>query len=51
MLSGPLHEHIKQEAQPGAHEFPIIVSSNNNMLRVTADSQQLHIDVLDQPSR
>lgn len=47
MLSGHLHRHVKQEAQPGAHAFPVLVNSNNNMLRVTADSQQLHIDVVD----
>jgi len=47
MLSGHLHRHIKREAQPGAHSFPVLVNSNNNMLKATADGQQLRIEVLD----
>jgi len=51
MLSGHLHRHIKREAQPGAHQFPILVNSNNNMLKATVDGQQLHIDVVDQSGK
>ncbi|PPL01811.1 metallophosphoesterase [Parapedobacter indicus] len=51
MLSGHLHRHIKREAQPGAHQFPILVNSNNNMLRATANGQQLRIDVVDQSGK
>lgn len=51
MLSGHLHRHIKREAQAGGHRFPVLVNSNHNMLRVTADSHQLHIDVVDQAGK
>jgi len=51
MLSGHLHRHIKREAQPGAHRFPILVNSNNNMLRASADGQRLRIDVVDQSGK
>lgn len=51
MLSGHLHRHMKREAQPGNHQFPILVNSNNNMLKATADGQRLHIDVVDQSGK
>lgn len=51
MLSGHLHRHIKQSAQPGINQFPILVNSNNNMLKVNANGQQLHIDVVDQSGK
>ncbi|MFC7525398.1 metallophosphoesterase [Parapedobacter sp. GCM10030251] len=51
MLSGHLHRHIKREAQPGAHRFPILVNSNNNMLRASADGQRLRVDVVDQSGK
>ena len=51
MLSGHLHRHIKRDAQSGSHQFPVLVNSNNNMLRATADGQQLHIDVVDQSGK
>jgi Predicted phosphohydrolases len=47
MLSGHLHRHIKREPQPGAHQFPVLVNSNNNMLRATANGERLHIEVID----
>ena len=51
MLSGHLHRHVKREAQPGGHQFPVLVNSNNNMLKATVDEKQLHIDVVDQSGK
>ncbi len=51
MLSGHLHRHIKQEPQPNGHRFPVLVNSNNNLIRVDADSERLHIQVLDQEGK
>lgn len=48
MLSGHLHRHIKQEATADNHRFPVLVNSNNNMLKVHANQDRLEIIVLDQ---
>lgn len=51
MLSGHLHRHIVQEPQANGHKFPVLVNSNNNLLKVDADEQRLQILVLDQAGK
>jgi predicted phosphodiesterase len=51
MLSGHLHRHVKAAATTDNHRFPVLVNSNNNMLRATADSKSLRIEVVDQQGK
>ncbi len=51
MLSGHLHRHIKAAATEKNHKFPVLVNSNNNMLRAKADEQRLLIEVVDQQGK
>lgn len=50
MLSGHLHRHVKA-APAGGSRFPVMVNSNNNMLRAKANEQRLLIEVLDQQGK
>jgi hypothetical protein len=50
MLSGHLHQHIiKQPSQEV--KFPIIVNSNNNLLKVDLTSQKGSFQVIDQQGK
>src|SRR5690606_16578575 len=51
MLSGHLHRHIKQGPQLSGHSFPVLVNSNNNLIKVDADSERLRVQVLDQEGK
>lgn len=51
MLSGHLHRHIKAPATDNNHRFPVLVNSNNNMLRAKADEKRLLIEVVDQQGK
>ncbi len=51
MLSGHLHRHILQEPQADGHRFPVLVNSNNNLIKVDADTERLQIQVLDQAGK
>jgi predicted phosphodiesterase len=51
MISGHLHRHVKKDPEAGAHDFPILVNSNSAMVKATADSKSLQIDVLDQSGK
>lgn len=50
MLSGHLHKHIIQNATNAIH-FPIIVNSNNNVLRVDLNNEKGVFKVLDQQGK
>ncbi len=47
MLSGHLHRHIKRMPDGNSHAFPVLVNSNQALLKATADSHQLQIDMFD----
>lgn len=47
MLSGHLHRHMKVAPTPSNHKFPVLVNSNNAMLRAKADDKRLFIEVVD----
>ncbi len=51
MLSGHLHRHMKVGANPSGHKFPVLVNSNNAMLRAKANDQRLLIEVVDQQGK
>ncbi len=51
MLSGHLHRHVKAPAVAANHHFPVLVNSNNNMIKAKADSQRLLIEVRDQQGK
>lgn len=51
MLSGHLHRHMKVAATSENHKFPVLVNSNNNLLRAKADSRRLLIEVVDQQGK
>jgi predicted phosphohydrolase len=51
MLNAHLHRNLKKEVDPGKVEFPILVNSNNTVIRATADRQQLKIEVVDQQGK
>ncbi|MDF2474831.1 MAG: purple acid phosphatase [Sphingobacterium sp.] len=50
MLSGHLHKHIIQNATNSIH-FPIIVNSNNNVLRVDLNNEKGTFKILDQQGK
>lgn len=50
MLSGHLHKHIIQNATNSIH-FPIIVNSNNNVLRVDLSNEKGTFKILDQQGK
>ena len=50
MLSGHLHKHIIKQ-KTGAVNFPIIVNSNNNLLKVNLTSEQGSFKVIDQQGK
>jgi len=50
MLSGHLHRHIIQNATNSIH-FPIIVNSNNNVLRVDLNNEKGTFKILDQQGK
>lgn len=50
MLSGHLHKHIIQNATNSTH-FPIIVNSNNNVLRVDLNNEKGTFKILDQQGK
>ncbi|WP_293947297.1 MULTISPECIES: FN3 domain-containing metallophosphoesterase family protein [unclassified Sphingobacterium] len=50
MLSGHLHKHIIQHATNSIH-FPIIVNSNNNVLRVDLTNENGTFKILDQQGK
>ena len=47
MLSGHLHKHILQAANAKVN-FPILVNSNNNVVKVSATDKNITMKVLDQ---
>lgn len=51
MLAGHLHRHIKAPATAGNHAFPVLVNSNNNVLKARADDKRLLIEVVDQQGK
>lgn len=51
MISGHLHRHMKVPATTDNHKFPVLVNSNNNMLRAKADAKRLLIEVVDQQGK
>ncbi len=46
MLCGHLHQFIHQPALPGKFDFPILVNSNNTVVRGEVNGQELTIKVL-----
>lgn len=46
MLCGHLHRYIRQNPEPG-QDFPVIVNSNNTVLKAHADQNTLKIEILD----
>jgi len=51
MLSGHLHRHVKAPATAEGHKFPVLVNSNNAMLRAKANDQKLLVEVVDQQGK
>lgn len=51
MIAAHLHRHVKKAAEPGKHQFPIMVNSNMNMVKASADQNKLLIQVLDQKGK
>jgi len=51
MLSGHLHRHILRAPEAGKHRFPVLVNSNNNMVRAHADEHRLLIEVVSQDGK
>src|SRR5690606_9955930 len=51
MLSGHLHRHMKVAPTADNHKFPLLVNSNNNLLRAKADDNRLLIEVVDQQGK
>ena len=47
MLCAHLHRYVRSEKQAGIRNFPIVVNSNNTILKVKADNNQLKVDVVD----
>ena len=47
MLSGHLHKHIVQAVNEKVH-FPILVNSNNNVVKVNVSDEKAAFKVLDQ---
>ena len=45
MLCGHLHRYVRQNPKPG-QDFPVIVNSNNTVLKAHADKNALKIDIL-----
>lgn len=50
MLCGHLHRYIRNEAKDGV-KFPVIVNSNNTVLKAEAQNNKLSIKVLDQDGK
>jgi predicted phosphodiesterase len=46
MLCGHLHRHIKQEANGQVH-FPVLVNSNNAVVKGTVTGKTLSLEVID----
>jgi len=51
MISGHLHRHMKKEPEAGSHNFPVLVNSNVNMVKASANNERLQIDVVDQAGK
>jgi len=51
MLSGHLHRHVKAAPVSNNHRFPVLVNSNNTMIRAKADDRRLLIEVVDQQKK
>lgn len=45
MLCGHLHRYVRQSPKPG-QDFPVIVNSNNTVLKARADQDALKIEIL-----
>lgn len=50
MLCGHLHRYIRNEAKDGV-KFPVIVNSNNTVLKAEAQNNKLNIKILDQDGK
>lgn len=50
MLCGHLHQYIRNEAKDGV-KFPVIVNSNNTVLKAEAQNNKLSIKILDQDGK
>lgn len=51
MLSGHLHRHVNRPADPATHAFPVLVNANTSIVKASADSQRLQIDVVGQDGK
>ncbi|MFC7524117.1 metallophosphoesterase [Parapedobacter sp. GCM10030251] len=51
MLSGHLHRHINRQPDPEGHRFPVLINANTSVVKATADSKHLHIEVIDQDGK
>src|SRR5690606_8580950 len=51
MLSGHLHRHIKRMPGDSGYAFPVLVNSNQGLLKATADNHRLQIDVFDKDGK
>lgn len=47
MLCAHLHRYLRRNAEPGVHNFPIVVNSNNTVLKAKANSRELKIEIVD----
>lgn len=51
MISGHLHRHVKKEPEAGKNAFPVLVNSNQNMIKASAGKDKLLIEVIDQKGK
>lgn len=47
MLAAHLHRSVKRMPQPDGAKFPILVNSNNSILKVDANPQRLRVEMFD----
>ena len=48
MLSGHLHKNLQVDALIGTRNFPVIVNSNNTILKAKANDKELRVEIIDE---
>lgn len=51
LLCGHLHRYVRREASEGDWDFPIIVNSNNSVLRGEVDQEKLDVQIIDREGK